>query len=405
MRQETELCDDLIPKVTGAIDLLYDNELREEMSTVLVIGGGVGGCSAIVGLRKFDKGKTDIILVDPKDHCEIFWAAYRSPFEDWVAKDSLASLGAWSKKHKVKHVRSYVVKLTRREATLQNGEVIAFDVCVVATGAADKSAMMGRGLPSGDGTRESRLKEMKEAGDRIMNSNSVAIVGGGFIGCELAGDISAYSKQRNQPVSVTLVHSGASLCHHEISQKASKMVQKKLEKLGVKVILNDKADKKPNGTVVLKHSGDTLVADEVIYTTGLLPVNGFLEECFEASLNQQGWIETDDCFRMKGEANMFCIGDCSTLLANAGNKYLNNMKVIGKNLIVTLDAIANGCMPPKEARLVKAKEGLDVAVVTVGNKEGVAWTPVGHSQFLLPSLKNKTMFFHAKGQLEFPKER
>jgi protoporphyrinogen oxidase len=42
----------------------------------LVIGGGVAGCTAIVGLRKKDKG-VEIVLVEPKDHLEVFWATYR----------------------------------------------------------------------------------------------------------------------------------------------------------------------------------------------------------------------------------------------------------------------------------------------------------------------------------------
>jgi NADH dehydrogenase FAD-containing subunit len=46
------------------------------MGKVLVIGGGVAGCAAIVGLRKKDK-KVEIVLVEPKDHLEVFWASYR----------------------------------------------------------------------------------------------------------------------------------------------------------------------------------------------------------------------------------------------------------------------------------------------------------------------------------------
>jgi NADH dehydrogenase FAD-containing subunit len=44
---------------------------------VLVVGAGLAGCSAIVGLRKFDM-EAEIVLVEPKkDHCEIYWSAFR----------------------------------------------------------------------------------------------------------------------------------------------------------------------------------------------------------------------------------------------------------------------------------------------------------------------------------------
>ena len=37
---------------------------------LLVIGGGVGGISAIVGLRKLDK-TVEIVLIEPKEYMEI----------------------------------------------------------------------------------------------------------------------------------------------------------------------------------------------------------------------------------------------------------------------------------------------------------------------------------------------
>jgi len=41
------------------------------MGKLLVIGGGLAGCSAIVGLRKYNKN-AEIVLVEHKDHCEVY---------------------------------------------------------------------------------------------------------------------------------------------------------------------------------------------------------------------------------------------------------------------------------------------------------------------------------------------
>jgi NADH dehydrogenase FAD-containing subunit len=46
------------------------------MSTLLVIGGGIEGLSAIAGVRTVEKklkttAASKIVLVDPKDFCEI----------------------------------------------------------------------------------------------------------------------------------------------------------------------------------------------------------------------------------------------------------------------------------------------------------------------------------------------
>lgn len=310
-------------------------------------------------------------------------------------------LAAWAEKNKVQHVRSVVTKLTSTEATLQNGDTISFDVCVVATGADTRAQLLGRGLPTGDGTREARLKDMKDSGEALIKATKVVIVGGGLVGAELAGDVAAYSKQPGK--SVTIVHSGPSLCHHEISEKASAMLQRKLENLGVKIILNDKVNEKEDGKIALESSGDILEADQAVFTVGITPTNSFLQESFPGSLNDQGWIDTDDFFRLRGETKMFCIGDCSALLPNAALQYLENVKTIGNNLKLTLDAIRDE-KAVDETKLLKFEEASKAAVITVGPKDGVFYSEMCHTQFFIPTVKNKTMFlFNPKGTLGFPK--
>lgn len=156
------------------------------MVKVLVIGGGVTGCAAVVGIRKFDQDvrlswsnqkvcmygcralvplevRITLFLIlcclfpfffSPIDHCEVYWASYRSPFDEAVADNSLYLLEKWAEKFNVQHIRSVAKKLTATEATLANIDTIAFDVCVVSTGSDAKAKFLGRGLPATDGTKE-----------------------------------------------------------------------------------------------------------------------------------------------------------------------------------------------------------------------------------------------------------
>lgn len=100
---------------------------------LLVVGGGMGGVAAIVGLRKKDK-ETEIVLVEPKDYCEICWASYRTPFDQKLAKSAMCPLDEFCEKNNVMHLQTMVSKLERDRAVLATGKVVAFDVCVVATG-------------------------------------------------------------------------------------------------------------------------------------------------------------------------------------------------------------------------------------------------------------------------------
>jgi len=381
-----------------------------DKKTVLVIGAGLGGISAIVGLRAFDKD-AKIVLVEPKDHCEVYWASYRSPFEPWVADGSLLMIDdKWLAAKDVKHVRSIVTKLTKTHAVLDNGDPIEYDVAVVASGADTKAPFLNRGLLTdgkSNGTKLERLDQMKRYGDKYLNAKSVLICGGGLIGTELAGDIASYAAKAGRRVDVTLVHSGPHLSHVELTDKASRMVQRKLERKGVRVVLNEKAIKRDDGKMALLKSGKILKAEEVVYMTGLVPINHFLKDGdFGDALNDEGWVEADEYFRVKSsEGKLFAIGDCSTFLPNSGYQSLDNAKLIGANIKATIDGLAEGGAVPDDAKLIKGKASYQVTLSTVGRSDGVFFTPKFHTQWFFPALKNYTMFlFRPRMELGLKKQ-
>jgi nitric oxide reductase FlRd-NAD(+) reductase len=374
------------------------------MSKVLVIGGGIGGASAIVGLRKLDK-KAEITLLEPKEYCEAAWAAYRSPFDKKVADDSMYPLEPFCEKQNVTHVRSVCKSLSLDKAVMEDGTEHFFDVCVVATGASTKWPALGRGpaatVDGGGGSKEARIQAAQKEGRKLLDAKSVLVVGGGLIGTELAGDILSYAKQEAKEVKVTLVHSGPHLCP-EMSESAAAMVQKKLEKEGAKVILNERAVEK-DGIWTLAGSGETIDASEVVMTVGLVPINEFMTGLGDEALNESGFIDTDDYFRVKGcGGKIFSIGDCCTTLPNSGSQLLENISTIGHNVKVTLDAIAADKPLDKVENLKKFTLGPKVYIATIGNKDGVMDSPMFHTQRFFPWLKNSTMFFfNVKSKLGF----
>jgi NADH dehydrogenase FAD-containing subunit len=383
------------------------------MRKVLVIGGGFGGLTTITSLRKFDK-TVEIILVEPKQYFEVAWCAYRALFDSQLADDAIFDLPTWATAKSVTHIRSTVTSLSQQAntATLANGDVIEFTVCVIACGATTKWPALGRGLPSDceghDGTRGKRLEILAAQGKKLTTAKSVLIIGGGLIGTELAGDLAYYSKEQQQPpnngnrkdlLKITLVHSQEQLIP-EFTPRAAAMAKKKLENLGVVIILNDKVVKNKEGNKCMLQKAKTeLIADEVVYTSGLSPIAlPFLQD---ASLcDAKGWIQVDDYFRVKGaEQKFFAIGDCCDLLPNSGVQVMGNVGIIGKNIKVVLDAHdsvdkpgAAAAFDSCERRMRKALANPELYVATIGKKTGVALTPCCHTQFLLPAIKNSTMF-------------
>lgn len=360
---------------------------------VVVVGGGIAGLAACTSIRSYlDSSKLDIVLVEPKDHIEVFWATYRSLFDRDVAESSTFLLDKYAAKHSIQHIQSTVEELTGHQIKLANGDVIEFDACVLAMGASMPYPGMGRGFEAASNSRTARLQALQHAGEQLIDdTETLLIVGGGLVGAELAGDVAAYSQNTAAPknVNVILVHSGDHLCP-EMSLRGGTMVQKKLEALGVQVILNDKAVENSTGKMVLESSGKVIEADRVVMTVGIKPMNSFVDPAY---LNSEGWIDVDDHFQIKGaEGNLFAFGDCCTLLPNAGNQILHNMSVIGYNVKETIGAKCITGGSGKKARLSRVHAAPEAYICSVGPTDGVAYTPWCSFDWILPRFKNYSMF-------------
>lgn len=352
---------------------------------VLIIGAGVGGIAGIKGLRAKNKDCA-ITLVEPKDYCEVNWGSYRAPFEEWIRKGGIFPLAPFCETNAVTHKRTLVTSLKKGSAVLASGETVVFDVCLIAIGAKLSWAGFSRGPYNM--SSEERMAAAKSEGDKLLDSKSVVICGGGFIGTELCGDVVAYAKKAGKSVSVTLVHSGDRLCP-DMNPEASARIKEQLETRGATVLLNEKATDKGNGLVQLSSSGKTIEAETVVMATGISPASDFLKSGeLASSLNEYGWIETDDFFRVKGgDGKIFAIGDCCTTLYNAGNQVLSNIAVIGANINASLVGSAD------ESKLKKFAEGPSVYAATTGTDQGVVDMGSFWTTWFFPWLKNTTMFY------------
>jgi len=357
--------------------------------SILVIGGGIAGLSAITGIRGYNT-QVHIVLVEPKDHVEIFWAAYRSLFVPEVAKSSLFSLTKFATRYSIQHIRSTVKQLTLNQAILKDQTVIEFDVCVICTGASNPFPGFGRGLDAASTTQKERLKSLKKHGKSLMDAETLLIIGGGLIACELAGDLSVYSGWALKTTEITIIHSGHHLCP-EIDAATGQHIYDKLENMGVKVFLNEKAIKQDDGKWALESNGKLFTADQVI-VTGINPVNSFVDSEF---LNAEGWIEVDECFQVKkAEFKIFAFGDCCTLLPNTAEQAFANINRIGYNVKTALQhnrADGKDAAPPK---LWEAYHPYEVYTVTVGPEDGAFFSQLLTVDMFLPKMKNDTMFLY-----------
>jgi len=145
------------------------------------------------------------------------------------------------------------------------------------------------------------------------------VVGGGYTGVEVAGEIndlirSSARYYRNfsaQDALVRLIHAGDQILP-EVSSRLRQFARTKLELRGINVMLRAYVSEILSDGVTLK-DGRSIKGGTVVSTIGVSPTP--LMEHLKA-VKEKGWLVTDPDMRLPGHANAWAIGDCA-LIVNA----------------------------------------------------------------------------------------
>lgn len=157
-----------------------------------------------------------------------------------------------------------------------------------------------------------RLQGMYE---KIKAAKSIAVIGGGPTGSELAGEfITDYPDKK-----VTLIHSGGRLLP-DLDPSLSKEAASYFKKLGCEVVLNDRVLEVEEGAAVVTKSGNRYAAELVFWCTGAKMNTEFMKEELSDSLTPDGQIKVDTSLRVVGTRNMFALGDCAAIEGACGDR-------------------------------------------------------------------------------------
>jgi 3-phenylpropionate/trans-cinnamate dioxygenase ferredoxin reductase subunit len=162
---------------------------------IVVVGGGVAGASAVAELRRagFDGA---ITLV-----CAEHILPYERPplskefLLDAATGPATVADGGWYKQQSIDMLlgtRATELDPTAKTLTLTDGATLGYDSLLLATG------VRPRTLPGIDGERVCYLRTIKDATrlrEQISAAQHVAVLGGGFIGCEVAAAALRLGKQ------------------------------------------------------------------------------------------------------------------------------------------------------------------------------------------------------------------
>ncbi|HLG23632.1 MAG TPA: NAD(P)/FAD-dependent oxidoreductase, partial [Candidatus Nanoarchaeia archaeon] len=134
----------------------------------------------------------------------------------------------------------------------------------------------------------------------------ISVIGGGATGVEIAGELACFLKSKNSKLKLQIIHSGDRILPM-LDNKLSKKAQKRLEKLGVKVVLNSKVTKIEKEFIEVNEK-NKIISDMSIWTTGIKPAT---LPIVPKPQEEKGGILVDSKLCAGGAENVYVIGDAA----------------------------------------------------------------------------------------------
>lgn len=284
------------------------------VNNIVIVGAGQAGASAILELRG-NKYEGKITLIGDESHLpyerpplskDVILKPEETKIEI-LSEQKLADLG-------VETIRGNgVMKINAEAKTVEllNGDVVAYDKLLLATGGA------ARRLPNFDalGKHVYTLRNLEDSQALVpvlQAGRRIILIGGGVIGLELA------SSARYKDCQVTVIEMGPMVMGRCSPQILSEFLLEQHRQNQVDVRLETKiTDCRLDGeeVVVTLEGGEELRADAVVYGIGIVP---------NAQLAVDAGLDVDVAIKVNencqtSNADIYAAGDVVTQLRDCGN--------------------------------------------------------------------------------------
>jgi NADH dehydrogenase FAD-containing subunit len=241
---------ELLLQKVEAIVHRFTYKATADAKTVVVIGGSFAGFFTAQRLIQSLPTGYKLILIEKNEHLHyvfnfprfsVLKGKERAAFIPFDGLEKIAPTGIYERK------QATVEKLEQNKLVLETGEEIGFEYCIIATGA--KQPFPARLEVS---TTDAAYQLLKHVQSEVEHAKSIAVIGSGAVGVEMATDIKAYHPNKQ----VTLVSSRNYLLP-SFGSKLREYALDATKKLGVNVVLNARPHLQPtmageNGRLVFE---------------------------------------------------------------------------------------------------------------------------------------------------------
>ncbi len=276
---------------------------------IIVIGGSAAGIPAATTARKYYPEKS-ILLVRDVEYVPIpcgipyIYGTIMDPMKNLIP---VTKIGAGNKIDlEVSKVTS--INKDKKFVTTEKGDAFGYEKLVVATGSKPiVPPIPGRELKNVFTIKKNSVY-LQQLQDQLDVAKNVVVIGGGFIGAEMAEQC----KKHNPIINVTIVEMQDHLLKLVYDEEFCILAEEALTELGVNLILSEQVkeisgENKVSGVKLA--SGKTLDADTVILGIGAaanteLAVAAGLEIGASRGIKVNKYMQTTD-------ENIYACGDCA----------------------------------------------------------------------------------------------
>lgn len=265
---------------------------------VVIVGGGYLGSE----LAKSLDANMDVTLIERSEAFTHAPAMIRALVDPSLLERALIPYDQLLKAGQVIKGEATIVDETG--VTLANGSKIEADFVILATGSGNVAPFKSttgdiKGLRAANAAWHGALNE----------SRTVAIIGAGAVGTELAGEIASAMPNKK----ITLISSDGTL-FPSLPAKLGKSLETKLLTLGVEVVFGERAAQipdgiTPSGGAVTLSSGREIRADLIFPAVGARLSTDLVAGLPGAKRADDGRILTDQWMRPSSYPNVFAAGD------------------------------------------------------------------------------------------------
>ena len=362
-------------------DLVFDSEskyyahylgthksISSSIKKILILGGGFGGIAALNQIeKKFLNESIEITIVSDKN------SFLFTPMLPQVASGLLhpsnitIPIRHFCKKAKYLHASIDSIDLDQQLVTIQRSfdhkvRTLEYDYLILALGGQtnffnnknlEKYSFTIKTIEDAIAIKNHiivMLEHAAQTGNYELQRTllTFVVVGAGFAGIETVSEINQFIKRsisKSYPsinpknVNVILISSKERILP-EINEKLSQKATAFIEKDGIVIIKNTKADDADEENVLLSNGGKLSCAT-LIWTGGTKMDKVISELKCEHDANDR--IIVDESLRMKNKDNVFVLGDCALIKDDSNDNFypstaqhaIREGKLVAENLALT----------------------------------------------------------------------